>query len=922
MSIKNLFSDIPSINQMPSTTWNTLVTGGGGGGSVNSVINTDSNLSINTSNGIATVNLATTINPTNLEINNLRISNTPTALGQVLTYTSSQHTTWETPTSGGGIVDQVNSGTNITINNTDPVNPIVNLNTTLTGLSSVNTGALTVGTFAMPVTSGSNGQVLTTNGTNIATWQTNASGGVVDTVNSGTNITIDNSNLANPIVNLNTTLTGVSSINTGALTIGTFSMPVTSGSNNQVLKTNGTNQATWSTIFTSGVESVNSGANITINNIDPINPIVDLNTTLTGVSSINTSALTVGTFAMPVTSGSNGQVLTTNGTNQATWQTNASGGVVDTVNSGTNITINNSNIANPVVNLNTTLTGVSSINTGALTIGTFAMPVTSGSNGQVLTTNGTNQATWAIGGVLGTSNQIAVSNANPQVVSFVNSTVEVPHGILPYAVSGQSTKLLNNITIGENNYYSSQTTANNNIAIGNNNFQNIEVGSGNIAIGNSALPFIGYGGVTANNNVCIGNSPVDFVGNSYSNTTVIGNPNAYLDIGFTDKTGGGFSILGNAGSYHYTLPNAQGTVGQVIKWPTSGTICQWATDSTGQNAGGIYYCQNNSASNANIIQNQPVSINSHDIYLVPSSNIGYNVLPWNGSLPIFGIAIENISAGSWGNVATMSPIQYDVSQIQPPPPLATYFYANGGNMISVIALSSVLGQTVATGMIYNINLLGTQGYQVIIEGADQNEYNGTYTIRVNSPTSFSYDFAGSTTSLATGNIYVSLQLGRISFDPIGPKVGYLVSYGPVDGLIYADSHMSSDTEVGKWYPVDDSGAGLTFETIRSNYSAVNNVLTFSGAFTVPVNSNSNFLLFSGIPYLNWCVVETIIPVVVQIGGGGTFTQALLSINSYGMQILNLTSVPYQNLYLSGSTITINGSFTYGFVQDQLPIYIT
>ena len=86
-----------------------------------------------------------------------------------------------------GQVNTVSSGTNITIDNTDPVNPIVNLNAAITGTTV-------------------DGVTLTTAG--LITNYLNASGsysappaGQVDSVVGGADITIDNTDPVNPIVN-------------------------------------------------------------------------------------------------------------------------------------------------------------------------------------------------------------------------------------------------------------------------------------------------------------------------------------------------------------------------------------------------------------------------------------------------------------------------------------------------------------------------------------------------------------------------------------------------------------------------------------------------------------------------------------------------------------------------------------------------
>jgi len=158
-----------------------------------------------------------------------------------------------------GLVDSVNSGTNIDVDNTDPDNPIVNLPASITGqtvngVTLDNTGAATsfldqTGNYSVP-----------------------AGGGQVNTVNSGTNTTVNNTDPVNPIVNLNASITGMTVngvvlSNGGAATAyldetGNYSTPASGGQ----------------------VDSVNTGTNITIDNTDPVNPIVNLNAAVTGTS--------------------------------------------------------------------------------------------------------------------------------------------------------------------------------------------------------------------------------------------------------------------------------------------------------------------------------------------------------------------------------------------------------------------------------------------------------------------------------------------------------------------------------------------------------------------------------------------------------------------------------------------------------------
>jgi len=97
---------------------------------------------------------------------------------------------------GAGQVDSVVSGANITIDATDPVNPIANLDAAIAGVS-VNGVTL-------------NAAGLATNFLNEAGVYVAASGGQVDSVVGGANVTVNAADPVNPVVNLDAALLGVS----------------------------------------------------------------------------------------------------------------------------------------------------------------------------------------------------------------------------------------------------------------------------------------------------------------------------------------------------------------------------------------------------------------------------------------------------------------------------------------------------------------------------------------------------------------------------------------------------------------------------------------------------------------------------------------------------------------------------------------
>ena len=105
-----------------------------------------------------------------------------------------------------GTVDSVTGGTNIDVDNADPKNPIVNLPSNITG-QQVNSVTLTAG--------GSASDYLDATGS----YSTPPAGGQVDSVNSGTNVSVDNTDPVNPVINLPSNLAG-QDVNSVTLTAG------------------------------------------------------------------------------------------------------------------------------------------------------------------------------------------------------------------------------------------------------------------------------------------------------------------------------------------------------------------------------------------------------------------------------------------------------------------------------------------------------------------------------------------------------------------------------------------------------------------------------------------------------------------------------------------------------------------------------
>ena len=161
-------------------------------------------------------------------------------------------------------------------------------------------------------------------------------GGSVISVVGGININVDATDPLNPIVNLDAAIVGGVSVNAVTLfaggvatnflnETGAYSVPPGAGQ----------------------VDSVVGGINITVNAADPLNPIVDLDAAITGVS-VNAVTLSAAGAATSYLDETGAYSVPPGG-----------GGQVDSVVGGTNISVNAGDPVNPIVNLDAAITGVS-----------------------------------------------------------------------------------------------------------------------------------------------------------------------------------------------------------------------------------------------------------------------------------------------------------------------------------------------------------------------------------------------------------------------------------------------------------------------------------------------------------------------------------------------------------------------------------
>jgi hypothetical protein len=253
-------------------------------------------------------------------------TNSGGALAQILTAGAGNTLLWVDP-SGIADVEYVSSGRNISVDNTNYQIPIINLNSSII-LSTIVTS--TISSLTILDKSGAIGlsnQVLKADGTGKFSWATDTAGGIVDSVVGGNNITIDSTIVANPIVNLNSSII-VSTIVTS--TISSLTILDKSGAiglSNQVLKADGTGKFSWATDTAGGiVDAIIGGNNITINStVNVAFPIVNLNSSII-LSTIITSTISSLTI-LDKNGGVGGtnQILTADGLGKFSWATNSSG---------------------------------------------------------------------------------------------------------------------------------------------------------------------------------------------------------------------------------------------------------------------------------------------------------------------------------------------------------------------------------------------------------------------------------------------------------------------------------------------------------------------------------------------------------------------------------------------------------------------
>ncbi len=184
------------------------------------------------------------------------------------------------------------------------------------------TGKIILGALDFPTGMGSNGQVLTTNGSSAMTWST-PSTGLTDVVNDttpqlGGNLDVNGKDITSASNgNINIAPNGSGNIaltpSTGKIILGALDFPTSMGSNGQVLTTNGSSAMTWTTV-SGGASSLDGLSDVVITAAATNDVLV-----YDGSNWVDTAAsgLTVGT-ATTATNANNINISTTNGNSSDT----------------------------------------------------------------------------------------------------------------------------------------------------------------------------------------------------------------------------------------------------------------------------------------------------------------------------------------------------------------------------------------------------------------------------------------------------------------------------------------------------------------------------------------------------------------------------------------------------------------------------
>ncbi len=421
---------------------------------------------------------------------------------------------------------------------------------------------------AFPNGRGTNGQVLTTDGAGLTSWTTVSGAG--DNLGNHTAATTLNM-AANNITNANN-LTA-----TGTATLGGNTYPTVTGTNGQVLTTNGSGATAWTTLLTASNDwtlTGNAGTNPANNFVgttdnQPLlfrtNNANRLRITTKGqLETLNTgSSVFVGENAGAnddLSANLNTFVGFSAGQTNTTGSRNAFVGYQTGINNTTGA--NNTAMGEAALFMNTLGTANTAIGQRALVLNTTA------SNNIALGVSALETQSFSNAGVAWNSNNTAIGAG----ALFSNQPTATTNGI-------------NNTAIGTGSLRSN-TTGFNNSVLGLNAMYFNTTGASNIALGVNA----GLANTVGNNNTFVGNGS-NATANNLTNATAIGF-GAVVDASNTVRLGndnvtatdaaGVLTYNVQSASSSVTFPNGRGTNGQVLTTDGAG-LTSWTTLTAGGN---------------------------------------------------------------------------------------------------------------------------------------------------------------------------------------------------------------------------------------------------------------------------------------------------------------------------------------------------
>lgn len=498
----------------------------------------------------------------------------PTARGtnnQILKSDGSGVVTWSAD--NDAITSITSTGSTIVVTGTETINLEVGATQSLTGLTV--TDSITFGSgatnYTFPTTRGTNAQLLKINGSGNLTFEDDQAGGQVNSIGSSANINVDDTDPTAPVVELtdDITLNNVNAI--VGFTLGTgatnITFPVARGTENQILKIDGSGVLGFSTDSGGAVDSITAGTNIAVTGTSAI-PIVGT------VATPTFTGLVIGTMTYPTSDGTVGQCLRTDGAGLLSWETS-----VNTVESASANIVKTGTAMNPIFDLAASPTVTNLIASGYVTTGSNSViigdsdtgSVINKANGNVLLGNESGKlAATTSGGV------ICVGQTSAIASTLINDNILIGNNVMKV----NTNTLTDNVIIGQSsNNATTDSACNDNVLIGN-YINDDETGglSGCTVIGN-------YSNIPA--------STTDTLYIGVGGKSGVSSTNILIATASTATFGASLGI----GDAVYILPGSAGTSGQLLKFPSSGTTLEWADDETGGQVNSI------TSPNSNIVVN-------------------------------------------------------------------------------------------------------------------------------------------------------------------------------------------------------------------------------------------------------------------------------------------------------------------------------